>query len=239
MFELLHKKEEPAQGFWQRTLAGRFVTSAQSWTRHLTEVYDLPKDGTQMRLMNEMMAYGVGLLAIQHRQIDGTIQVDPYFQSCLKEAYDEVTRAMQSYPAAMKPVHGHSSPFGLSLAPYMAKTLSDTGITEESLRLFHLATGLDASALVGGGSNLATLVFYIVLFSMLINPQAPANQRNVDILNDIKACADHLREMIAQVPEQSGGIRFLTDPAGDTASLGCALNDKARHNQFIINNITS
>lgn len=231
MFELINNPRESAQGLWQHALAERFVNAAQSWTRHLAVAHGLQNDGIHVRLMNQMMAYGLSLLEIQDRQ------VDPILQACLKEAYDEAMLAMKTDAFQKESTCGDADSFSQSTGQYLAKTLPDTGITEESLRLFHLATGLDASVLVGGGSNLATLVFYIVVFSHFASLQRPGSQHHVELLDEIKDCAAHLREIITHVPGQTIGSQALVGQYKETIPQSDGLGHPSEYKTLVANRL--
>ncbi len=97
-------------------------------------------------------------------------------------------------------------------------------LTREMFEQFCRCTGLGSEVLVGSGENLASLVFYIALHSVLAARGLPTREVVLKLLRAARECRSHLQQEIPQLLAAAH-----RRPAGTAPKRQCALPAPAQY----------
>lgn len=103
--------------------------------------------------------------------------------------------------------------------PQGAGGAAHSRLTREMFEQFSRCTGLGSEVLVGSGENLASLVFYIALHSVLSAHGLPTREAVLNLLRAARECRAHLQRAIPQMlaakqnPRPSAAARPYPRPA--------------------------
>ena len=186
---------DPAQA---AALAGRLQRAATGWTRtFLVEAHRAEPD-LAVALRRETLAYGLALLAQRLGQFDPA-QAGPFLelvrQACAGLEAGPSARPGRGALAAPPPADTEFDRQWLACAVGGPREFV---LTPEMFREFSELTGLGSSDLVGGGENLAALVFYLVIHGRVFASRGVPLAQRRRLVRTLQDCRLFLARVLDQ-----------------------------------------
>ncbi|MEI7731616.1 MAG: hypothetical protein WCO56_18725 [Verrucomicrobiota bacterium] len=208
-------------------LARQIVREARFWAVTLSAHAPVESPAIRHKVFVEVLAFSTRLVELKFQA--GDVRCEVSYAALLKDiqqahAQARIQRALIAPDAAIKESLASVDEEAMPAEEYQATVYSisrkeECPFTDEMFEEFCRATGLESRSLVGSGANLATVVFYFVIFGLLgFGEGATRGERN-RVLKDTRLCQQRLGIMIEQ---------FLANPEGFN-SLLAEIRQLSRH----------
>lgn len=187
-----------------RRLAKRICATAFAWTRTFSICVGRSSSGLEDEVLEEVLAYALCLLDL--RLASAPAESTATFSErvrCACRALKAELRHRRSARQARLPAPASASDEATPQfsRQYLAWAEGNGGrakFTPEMFEEFCRTTGLSSNVLVGGGENLATLVFYLVLHGLFSQAGPLSRRQGAELLRAARQCRGQLNTMLAR-----------------------------------------